>query len=62
MPTAKEFQESECPQLRSFRNLNAHSQEFQESECPQLRSFRNLNAHSQEFQESECHSSGVSGI
>ena len=45
MPTALDFQESECPQLRSFRNLNATAlifQGIQIPENPELWAFRFL--------------------
>ena len=61
MPTAKDFQESECPQLKEVQESECPQQEsecpqdFQESECPQPRIFRNLNAQN-------AHSQGFSGI
>ena len=61
MPTAKDGQESECPQPRIVRNLNVHSQGLSEraKDCQECSvhsqgSVRNLNAHSQ--------GQGLSGI
>ena len=60
--TAKDGQESECPQLKDLSGMSTakhcqesecpHAKDGQEAECPQPRIVRNLNVHSQ----------GLSGI
>ena len=61
MPTAQDFQESECPLLWIFRNLNAHSSGFSGIRMPSAQHFpESEGGQLWIFSESEWpHSSGI---